>query len=394
MLSLLKGLPANVWRMGAAQAVMMTVMNVNIINTGLVGGVLAPQPWLATLPLSLQFVAVMFSTLPASLLMAHFGRRPIFIIGVCLAIISCLVQAYGVFSGQFMLFVAGSTMLGIGQGIAQFYRYAAADAVSDKDKPRALSLVLIGGLMAAFIGPEISFRSFDLFPEALYAGCFLVSAGFMLVALFVLASAHLPKPDLSQGAGRPISTFLAMPRFIVGLVCAALGYALMTFLMTATPLQIVNISQLGNEANARVIQWHVIAMFAPSLFTGALISRFGVERILLGGVLFYLLTVIAALAGQGFWHCWMALVFLGLGWNFLFVGGSSIIASIAAPAERGRVQGVADFVIFTCVALCSLLAGALHSQFGWTILVYCALGPIVIIAISLLLQWKMNMIRA
>jgi MFS family permease len=384
MLNNFRGLPSNVWRMGVAQALMMTMMNVNIINTGLAGGLLAPLPWLATLPLSLQFVATMLATLPASLVMARLGRRPVFIFGVLLAASSAFVQAFSIVIGSFPLFMMAGITLGVGQGIAQFYRYAAADSVAGPDKPRALSLVLVGGLVAAFIGPEIAYRTSGLIDGALYAGCFLSAGIVQLGALVVLAGFSLPKPEKSATSGRSLAEFIQMPGFVAAVTAAAMGYATMSFLMTATPLQIVNISQLGNEANARVIQWHVIAMFLPSLFTGSLIVRFGVYKILWSGVLLYVATILAALAGTGFWHYWLALVLLGLGWNFLFIGGSSMIAGFAEPHERGRIQGVADFAIFSCVASASLLAGILHSQLGWVVLVMTGIVPVLLISLSLL----------
>ncbi|MBL6604474.1 MAG: MFS transporter [Alphaproteobacteria bacterium] len=377
-------MPPTVWRMTIAQGLSMSVMNINIINTGLAGALLAPALWMATLPLSLQFVAVIMATLPASLLMARFGRGPVFIIGVCIALTATLIQGLALIRGDFTLFISGSVLLGFSHGTAQFYRYAAADAVAVADKPKAVSFVLLGGLFAAFVGPEIAYRFVGAVDGAPYAGAFFGAAGVQFFAFFALAGLDIPPPDRRGSAGRPLSAFFATASFRLGLVVAALGYACMSFLMTATPLQIVNISQLGTEENARVIQWHVIAMFAPSFFTGLLVSKFGVRWMIVLGALLYGLVAVFALAGNSFWHYFAALFLLGLGWNFLFVTGTTLIARIAKPVERGRVQGVSDLVIFACVAIASLSAGVLHSAIGWDGLVLSCLLPMGLIMAMLL----------
>jgi len=373
--------PSSVWRMTLVQGLSMTVMNVNIINTGLAGAILAPELWMATLPLSLQFVAVMLATLPASLLMARFGRRPLFQCGVAISVIATLIQAAGIITGQFGLFVAGSVLLGCSYGVAQFYRYAAADGLPDSLKPKAVSLVLLGGLAAALIGPEIAYRFVGAIDGARYAGAFLGAGAVHLLAFLVLVGMDSPKPPQTGRARRDMAVFFALPEFRLGLVAAALGYAVMSFLMTATPLQIVNVSQLGVADNARVIQWHVIAMFAPSFFTGHLVSRFGVRQVMGAGLILYGLCIVAALSGTAFWHYFAALLMLGLGWNFLYVAGSALIARLAEPEERGRVQGVADLIIFAAVAFASLSAGALHSTIGWSGLVLACLLPMAIIGV-------------
>ena len=366
----------------------MTVMNVNIINTGLAGAVLAPELWMATLPLSLQFVAVMLATLPASLLMARFGRRPVFLAGVAISVIATMIQALAITTGQFGLFVAGSVLLGCAHGVAQFYRYAAADGLPDQLKPKAVSFVLLGGLVAALIGPEIAYRFVDAIDGARYAGAFIGAGVLHLLGFFVLAGMDSPKPPQRTHTGRGMAAFFALPGFRLGLVAAALGYAVMSFLMTATPLQIVNISQLGVADNARVIQWHVIAMFAPSFFTGHLVARFGVRQVMMAGLVMYAACILAALSGTAFWHYFAALFLLGLGWNFLYVAGSALIARLAEPEERGRVQGVADLIIFAAVAVASLSAGALHSLIGWSGLVLSCLLPMAVIGATVLLTTR------
>jgi hypothetical protein len=244
--------------------------------------------------------------------------------------------------------------------------------------------VLLGGLFAALVGPEIAYRFVGAVDGAPYAGAFFGAAGVQFFAFLALAGLDIPPPDRRAASGRPLSAFFSTATFRLGLVVAGLGYAMMSFLMTATPLQIVNVSHLGAEENARVIQWHVIAMFAPSFFTGFLVARFGVRWMIVLGGLLYGLVVVFALAGVSFWHYFIALFLLGLGWNFLFVTGTTLIARIAKPVERGRVQGVSDLIIFACVAIASLSAGVLHSMIGWDGLVLSCLLPMGLIMVMLL----------
>ena len=376
---------SNVVRLAVAQALSMTSMNVNIINTALVGYLLAPVPWLATLPLSLQFVSVMMITLPASLLMARVGRRPVFIAGVVISSLSSLSLGLAIIFQNFQMFCAAAMGLGMAMGIAAYYRYAAADGLEERDRPKAISYVLVGGLAAALIGPEIARNTVDLLPGSLYAGCFFTVAVVQLVSLVALAGVKIEKPPrATRDDGRPIGAFFRMPVYVVGVMCAAIGYALMSYLMTATPLQVVNVVKLGHSANATIIQWHVVAMFLPSFFTGNLISRFGVSRVLWAGALFYGATIYLSLTADGFWLYWGALVTLGLGWNFLYVGGSSLIAQVAKPSERGRVQGIGDLLTTTTVAIASLTAGAVHSQYGWQMMSQLAILPVSIVVLGLL----------
>ena len=373
----------NVARLAIAQALSMTTMNVNIINTALVGSLLAPVAWLATLALSLQFVASMLTTLPASILMVRFGRRSVFIGGVLIAAFAACLQGIAIMIDHFVLFCAASMALGIAHGCASFYRYAATDCANEEERPKAISYVLAGGLMAALFGPEIARNTVEWVPNYLYAGCYFSVSAVQLVSLLALAGVKIPKPILTQTGGRPIGVFMRNPVFVVGMICSAIGYALMSYLMTATPLQVVNVAQLGTSANATIIQWHVVTMFAPSFFTGDLIRRFGIIKILFVGLLAYIVAMITALAGVQFSHYFVALLLLGLGWNFLYIGGSTLVASVATSEERGRVQGVADLATTSLVAMASLTAGGLHSQFGWDVLILAGCVPIFILACGL-----------
>ena len=366
----------------------MTTLNVNMIIVGLSGLAIAPEPWLATLPLSLQFVASMLSTLPASILMGKIGRRPVFLFGIFLFAIGMTGLGVSLIMKHFIAFMICSILVGMAHGINQFYRYAAADSVEESQKPVVVSLVLAGGLVAAVLGTSIVKNTITLYPETIYAGCFFAAAALQIIAFPILLSLKIQKPEQQKHIGRPLSAFFKMPRFLAGMIGAALGYAVMSFMMTAAPLQIVSVSKLSDAANATVIQWHVIAMFAPSFFTGALIKRFTVQRVMAFGLILYGLAIPIALNGFTFWHYFIVLALIGGGWNTLYVGGSSIIAAIATPQERAKVQGITDFIITFSIATASLSAGAMHYLLGWQMMANLTLIPIGLIALMIVLMVK------
>ena len=343
----------------------MTTQNINVIIVGLAGLLVAPQPWLATLPLSSMWVASMLATLPASLLMGRVGRKPVFILGVFLFAAGMAGQGASLLAGSFESFTASAMLVGAAHGIAQFYRYAAADSVAEEQKPVVVSLVLAGGLIAALAGGSIVKATLGLLPGAVYASCFFAAAGIQVLTLAVMLGIRTPPFRRPADSGRPLSVFFRMPRYVSGLVAAALGYAVMSFLMTAAPLQIVTVSGLTDADNALVIQWHVVAMFLPSFFTGFLVRRYGADRVILSGLLFYGVAVLVLLSGTQFWHYFTVLLLVGFGWNALYVTGSAVIATSAEPKERAKLQGMSDFIITMAIAVSSLSAGTLHYLVGW-----------------------------
>jgi MFS family permease len=367
-----------------AQGLSITTTNINMINTGLVGTILSTNSALATIPLSLQFLTIALTLIPVSLLMGKFGRRPMFLIGALCAFIGCLIIAFSILSKSFSLFILGSILLGFSQANQQFYRYAAADNVSSNLKSKAISLVLAGGVIAAIVGPEISKYSFDFFPNYIYLASYLFAAVIQILNFIILVFIKIEKPKLNQNPIRPLSSILFQKQLIIAILAAAIGYSLMSFIMTATPLQIVNVCKLGDEASASVIQWHVIAMFTPSFFTGFIIMKLGSRKVMMIGVLIYIVSISFAIIGQTFQHFWMSLFLCGLGWNFLYVGGSDVIAKSALPEERAKVQGVTDFIIFSFVAIGSFLAGVLHTKIGWEIMMFYTSIPIIILLISIM----------
>ena len=371
--------------LSVAQGLSITTTSINMINTGLVGALLATNPSYSTIPLSLQFLTIALTLIPVSLLMGKFGRRPMFLIGSMAAFLGCLTIAFAIVDKSFSLFILGSILLGFSQANQQFYRYAAADNVSNNQKSKAISLVLAGGIIAAVVGPEVSRYSFDLLPDYIYLATYLLAALIQILNFIILIFIKIKKPEVRAQKLRPLSDILMQKILIIAILAAAVGYSLMSFIMTATPLQIVNICKLGNSASSTVIQWHIIAMFAPSFFTGSIISRFGNRKVMLAGIILYAFSVFFGILGETVQNFWIALFLCGLGWNFLYVGGSDIIAKSALPEERAKVQGVTDFIIFVFVAMGSFLAGYLHSNLGWEIMLFYTTIPIILIFIGIII---------
>ena len=372
----------NIFYLAVSQAFSMTAMNINMITTALAGFLIAPYGWMSTLPLSLQFLTTMISTVPSSLLMARFGRRPIFLLGVFFTFFGGILMGLSLIYKLFLVFCFGSMCLGIGHSIAQFYRYAATETVSEDVRPKAMSLVLSAGIIAAFLGPALSKLTALGISDAIYSASFFAIAGVQFLALPCILFLKIPLPKSTTSGGRSLSIILKQKQMIKALISAAGGYAIMSYLMTATPLQIVNICNFSISENATIIQWHVVAMFAPSFITGTLIMKYTVNRVLYLGIVCYILMVIVSLIAETTSEYLLALVLLGLGWNFLYVGGSSLLVSLVKPEEQGKVQGVADFIIIGSVAFSSLSAGFIHYFIGWDKMVLGILPFILIILIS------------
>ena len=373
----------NILVLSVAQGLSITTTNINMINTGLVGAILAKDPSYATLPLSLQFLTIAITLIPVSLLMGKIGRRPMFLVGAMAAFLGCLIIAFSIFNKVFSLFIIGSILLGFSQANQQFYRYAAADNITTKLKSKAISLVLAGGLIAALVGPEISRYSFDFFPDYIYLATYLFAALIQIFNFGILIFLKIKKPKPLKVLIRPLSKILIRKTVIIAILAASVGYSLMSFIMTATPLQIVNVCKLGDSASATVIQWHVIAMFAPSFFTGSVINFLGNRKVMIIGVILYIISICVGVMGKTIEYFWISLFLCGLGWNFLYVGGSDIIAKSSLPEERAKVQGVTDFIIFIFVASGSFLAGILHNNLGWEIMMFYTSIPIFILFLSI-----------
>ncbi|WP_028794877.1 MFS transporter [Thalassobaculum salexigens] len=356
----------NVTLLAICQALSMSGMIMNMTVTALAGETLAPDPAYATLPLAFQFTATMLTTMPAALYMRHVGRRLGFVTGVLIGVTGAFVGVSAIFSGNFVLFCLASMMIGSFQGFAVLYRYAAADTASDSFRPRAISLVLAGGVVAALLGPELAKASYDWFAPIMFAGSFVAIAAVQALSLVFLAFVQIPRPSAASRAekGRPLLEIARQPTFLVAVMGAMVGYGSMTFVMTATPLAMEDCGFAFHDS-AFVIQWHAVGMFAPSFFTGSLINRFGVIRIMLTGVLAYLLCIAINFSGIELLQFFSALVLLGIGWNFLFIGGTTLLTESYRPAERAKVQGFGDFLVFSASTVAAFSSGYINHNFGW-----------------------------
>lgn len=342
---------------------MVTVMTLS----GVIGQRLSPAPGLATLPVAIMMLGTVLSTLPASLYMKHVGRRRGFITGAGLGGVGGgLVSVAGVAMNDFWMFCAGNLLLGVYQGFAMYYRFAAVDVASPAFRSRAISLVLAGGIAAAFLGPWNASGARDLITGVPSGGPYLVIALLALVAIALLSQLDVPESGEphSGDLSRPMHAIARQPSFAVAVLAGALGYAVMTLVMTATPLA-MRAEGYAMEQVAFIMQWHVLGMFAPSFVTGSLIARFGIAPMLLAGAALLAASAGVAVMGMSLTHFWVALVLLGLGWNVLFVGGSALLSGVHSTTERGKVQGTNDLIIFSLVALGALLAGQFLHWLGW-----------------------------
>ncbi|MFQ5774938.1 MAG: MFS transporter [Kiloniellaceae bacterium] len=368
--------------LAASQALFMTGATMLVILSGLVGLALAEDKALATLPVSATMIGNAVTMVPASLLMARIGRRRGFILGALIGAAGGVVAAAGVFGRDFPLFVLGAFIVGVYAGFAQYYRFAAADAASANFKSKAISLVVAGGVVAALVGPELAKWSSGLLAPERFLGSYLVVAGLALAAAVLLGLLDIPRlrEEESREPGRPLLRIMRQPVFMVAAFVGMMGYGVTILMMTATPLAMAAYSH-GLDHTAFVIQWHTLAMFAPAFFTGGLIHRFGVHNVMLFGVALLVGCVVAALAGVDLARFWLGLTALGLGWNFTFIGASTLLTETYLPAERAKVQAANDFLVFGAVATASLLSGVLLDFFDWQAVNYFAI-PFLLAAAS------------
>jgi MFS family permease len=357
----------NIFVLTACQALVQTGTVMIITAGGLAGHMLAADKSLATLPISFLMIGTMVATIPASLFMGRFGRRAGFWVGTLLGAFGALLGVVSLVNGWFWLFCLAHVSYGAYQGFGQFYRFAAAEAASPALRSRAISYILLGGAVAAVVGPHLVAYTRDF----AMSGAFVASYGAILalsfVATAVVSFIDLPKPkeQKSDVPARPMPVVLRQPAFLVAALAAAVAYGVMNLAMTATPLAMAH-HQHGISETAFVIQWHVLGMFLPSFFTGNLIGRFGAPKIMLAGVVLLLCHVAIALSGVLFLHFASALVLLGVGWNFAYLGGTTLVTEIYRPSEKAWTQGIFDFTVFTTVVISSFASGLLLHLFGWT----------------------------
>ncbi len=349
-----------------AQALFQIVAVMVVTMGGLAGAQIADAPGWATMPIAAMFCGTAVLTFPASLLMDRIGRRLGFQCGTLLGVAGGLLAAAGIYQSSLWLLSFGTFLVGGYQAFAQFYRFAASEVADNSFRPRAISFVMAGGVVAALVGPLLARLGGPVFQRE-YLGSFLILAVVALIAAVALAKLEVPHPaarSYSAQQGRPWQQIVSQPSYIVALFSAATGYGIMVLAMTATPIAMVHHHHsLGTAAT--VIQLHVLGMFLPSFFTGFLIARFGVLRIMLTGLALFAGHILMTLTGTGFGSFATALVFLGVGWNFMYIGGTSLLTSTYSTSEKARAQAINDMTIFAVGLICSFSAGWLLQTLGW-----------------------------
>ena len=352
-------------------------------TASIIGAVLAPDKGLATLPITATVIGIWFGTLPVGMLARRFGRRAALQTGALFGIASGLISYYAVMRGEFWLLLLGTFLGGLYAAAFQSYRFAAADTASERYRAKAISWVLAGGVLAAVLGPQIVIFTKDLLTPFAFAASYLAQTGCAVLAIVVLQFIKIPRPsqERTQNA-RPLSEIVRQPRFIVAVACGVTAYATMNLLMTAAPLAMVGCGHSVTDATLG-IQWHVLAMYAPSFVTGGLVARFGVTRITAIGLALLVLTGVVGVTGLSVAHFWTGLILLGLGWNLAFIGATTLVTECHRPEERTRVQSFNDFMIFGSMAVASFSSGQLLDAFGWAT-INAVLFPTVAIAAALL----------
>lgn len=364
----------NVALLSTAQALANSTQGVLLAIVALVGFMLAENKALATLPHAVQWMGVMAFAVPVSMAMRRLGRRAGFASGALLGIMAAAVAAFAVWIGSFWLFTAALFLFGGFSATAMHYRFAAAEAASDAWRSKAISLVVGGGVVAAFVGPEIAKLTKDLFAPYTFVGTLVALGHIPLLLIATVAFVRLPRAreEHRRDSGRPLVEIAAQPGFIVAVLAAVIGWGAMVLMMASTPIAMVTHGHHFDDA-AFVIQWHIFGMYAPSFVTGWLIARFGVINVLLAGLALSTAAAVNGLLGMGVLNFWIANICVGAGWNFLFVGGTTLLTYTYASVERAKVQGVNDFLVFGAVAAFSFVSGWLQTSFGWNVVMYTML---------------------
>ncbi len=376
----------NVVVLFSAHAILGSQMSLNIILGGLAGFALADNKALATLPISVMLLVSMCTTAPASLLMGRFGRRAVFLVGTVAGAIGGAISATALFVGRFELLLLGAACTGLYQSTQGYFRFAAADTASETFGQKAISWVLAGGLVAAVIGPEVVRATSDYFDPVRYAGAYASVVALNIVGAFCILFLDIPRPpQRAKGvpSGRSVAEIFRQPQTLVAVICAMASYSLMSLVMTATSLAMDG-NGFSTAQAADVVRWHAIAMYAPSFFTGSVILRFGHIPVIALGLTLLGIAGVIAINGVGLGNFYLSLIALGLGWNFGFIGSTSLLGTTHTAEERAKVQGFNDFLVLSLVAFASFISGALLHGYGWTT-VQLAMIPALAIAGSALL---------
>lgn len=383
------GYARNVAILAVAQGLFMTTQSMGIATTPLAGhALLGADKSLATLPIFLNHAGIMLTTIPASLLMGKIGRRAGFTLGAALAIVFGLMATWAIWIQSFELLCVSALLQGCAAAFAWYYRFAAADASPAGFKPKAISYVMAGGIAAGIIGPEIAKRTVDWFAPVTFMGVYVAIAIVGLLSTVLVQALRIPNLTAAETAkgGRPMSEIARQPRFAGALIASMLGYGVMTLVMSSTPLAMLACGfQFADSAT--VIQVHIIAMFLPSFFTGHLIQRFGVLTIVSAGAIIQLGCALINLAGVELWNFMVANALVGLGWNFTFVGGSTLLTTTYQPVERAKVQASHDFLVYATTATAAAAAGFLQQKAGWAVINLAAIPLMVTVVLAMIWLW-------
>ena len=380
---------ANVLLLSCSMALGLSGAPVIVLLGGIIGTSLAPDPTWATLPIAMLVSGTALCTVPAALLMQRIGRRWGFTAASLVTSLACLGGIYAIHRESFALFCLVALFIGGNMAFVQQYRFAAAESVETAWTGKAVSVVLLGGIAAAFIGPEMAKRAMVLLPFGLYSGSFAGLAALYLANAGLLSFLREPEArrEEATGTARPLRQVVSQPVYLVAVMAGMVAYGVMAFIMTATPVSMHVIDHFSLKETTWVIQSHILAMFVPSLFTGTLIARLGLSRIMFLGTALMTGCVAVALVERHFVHYWAGLVLLGVGWNFLFVGGTTLLTKCYSPAERFRAQAVNDFSVFGFQALASLSAGTVIFNAGWEVLNGLSLP---LLLFTLVLVWSLR----
>ncbi|MDM9653728.1 MFS transporter [Pseudomonas wenzhouensis] len=366
----------NIIRLTLAQA-LAGANSVVVYATGaIIGHMLAPNKALATLPISIFVVGMALCILPMGLIARRHGRTAAFLAGTVCGVLTGLLAALAVVLGSFWLFCLATFFGGAYAAVVLSFRFAAADGVEEPRRARALSLVMAGGVAAGVVGPQLVTHTMYLWPAHLFAATFIAQAAVAALSAAILVGVRLPRLSSAEiAAGRPLSRIARQPLFITAMICGAVSYMLMNFLMTAAPLA-MQMCGHSQESSNLGLQWHVIAMYAPSFFTGHLISRFGADKVVITGLLLTGVSILVGLMGVDIAHFWLTLILLGIGWNFGFIGASALVLECHRPEEKTTVQSLNDFVVFSTMALGSFASGSVLAAYDWNTVLWVSLVPL------------------
>jgi MFS family permease len=369
---------SNVARLAAGQALTGANSAVIFATGSIIGATLAPDISLATVPLSMYVLGLAAGTLPTGAIARAYGRRVAFIVGTSCGVLTGLLGSFAILRGSFGLFCCATFIGGLYGAVSQSYRFAAADGASAAFRPKAVSWVMAGGVFAGVFGPQLVQWTMDIWPPYLFAFSFVVQAVVALIAMVILAGVDAPKPAPADlHGGRPLFEIARQPRFIAAAICGIVAYPMMNLVMTSAPLAMKMCGLSVSDSNFG-IQWHIVAMYGPSFFTGSLIARFGAPKVVAIGLLLEAGAATIGLSGITAMHFWATLIVLGVGWNLGFVGASALVLETHRPQERNKVQAFNDFLIFGVMALGSFSSGQLLANYGWSAVNFVVYPPVLL----------------